>query len=122
MSALAMILTAAMAVPGDAPEKVSGEMVQQGLDLSGEWEGVWHDVSGAKQEIEITSFEGWGAVDEGAGRVRFRDKSLSAYGIYEQRGDRLMICVALLGKPRPDKLQAGDGVQLFVLRRIKSKK
>jgi hypothetical protein len=33
ISALAMILTAAMVVPGDGPEKVSGEMVQQKLGL-----------------------------------------------------------------------------------------
>lgn len=40
MSALAMILTAAIVVPGDVPEKVLGE-IEQRLDLSGEWEGTW---------------------------------------------------------------------------------
>jgi hypothetical protein len=38
MSALAMILTAAMVVPGDGPEKVSGELCRmRRLDLRGEW-------------------------------------------------------------------------------------
>jgi hypothetical protein len=42
MSALAMILTAAMAVPGDRPEKESGEMVRQRqpLNLDGQWKAV----------------------------------------------------------------------------------
>ena len=39
-SALAMVLMAAMTVPGNGPEKVSGE-VEKRLDLRGEWEGVW---------------------------------------------------------------------------------
>jgi len=39
-SAFAMILMATMAVPGNGPEKVSEE-VEQRLDVSGEWEGVW---------------------------------------------------------------------------------
>ena len=39
MSALAMILMTAMVVPGKGPEKVSMEM-EQGLDLSEEWEGT----------------------------------------------------------------------------------
>ena len=40
-SALAMILMTAMVVPGNGPEKVSGEVEQeQRLDLSGEWEGT----------------------------------------------------------------------------------
>jgi hypothetical protein len=39
MSTLAIVLTAAMVVPGNGPEMVSWEM-EQGLDLSGEWEGV----------------------------------------------------------------------------------
>jgi hypothetical protein len=40
MSALAMILVAAMGLPGDGSEKVSGEM-EQGLDLRGTWEGTY---------------------------------------------------------------------------------
>ncbi len=122
MSALAMILTAAMAVPADGPEKVSGEIVRRELDLSGKWRGVLHHVNGSKQEIEIISFEGWGAVDEGAGRVRFKDQFRTAYGIYEQRGDRLMICIALNGKPRPTRFRAGDENLLLVLRRVRFSK
>ena len=44
-SALAMVLMAAM-VPGNGPEMVSGE-VEQGLDLSGEWEGGIMEKNGA---------------------------------------------------------------------------
>jgi hypothetical protein len=40
MSALTMVLMAAMAVPGDGPKKGPGEKVQ-GLELRGEWEGEW---------------------------------------------------------------------------------
>ncbi len=38
MSALAMILAAAMAVPGAGPEKVSEGKIQKRLDLRGRWE------------------------------------------------------------------------------------
>jgi hypothetical protein len=42
MSALAMILTAAMAVPGDGLERMSGERAreEQPLDLTGQWKAV----------------------------------------------------------------------------------
>jgi hypothetical protein len=47
MSALAMILTGAMVVLGDGPEKVSGEVAKtQRLDLRGRWEGSWTDENG----------------------------------------------------------------------------
>jgi hypothetical protein len=51
MSALAMILTAAMAVPRNGPENVSGE-VEQGLDLREEWEGIaWSDNTIWRSEV-----------------------------------------------------------------------
>ena len=53
MSALAMILTAVMAVPGNGPEKASGE-IRQGLDLSGEWEGTLHSFDGKVYQVHLT--------------------------------------------------------------------
>ena len=44
-SALVMVLMAAMAVPGNGPEKVAGE-VKQELDMNGRWEGTFLNVGG----------------------------------------------------------------------------
>ncbi|MGH7221633.1 MAG: hypothetical protein ACRELF_00220, partial [Gemmataceae bacterium] len=76
MSAVAMILTAAMVVPGSGPEMVSGEM-EQGLDLGGEWKGIWGGAQGGYVNvrfnegiIELTEDNG-----EGLGaRVSFIDE------------------------------------------------
>ena len=56
-SALAMILTAAMAVPASGPEKVSGE-VEQGLDLRGEWEGLLWKEQGDFIWVDYRDLEG----------------------------------------------------------------
>src|SRR5215469_9506700 len=91
-SALAMVLMAAMVVPANRPEKVSGE-VEQRLDLRGEWEGTRYDANGDEWVIEI-NFAEWGIVDEGAGRLRFKYDISSGYGIYQQHGDRLTISIS----------------------------
>ncbi len=126
MSALAMILTAAMAVPGDGPKKVSGEMVQQRLDLSGEWRSYFKGVLDlSKGEINL---ERLSIIDEGAGRLRLKLRSVdnigfyTCYGIYEQNGDRLKICFAFDGKSRPTRFHHGGGQYLYDLRRVTSSK
>lgn len=119
MSALAMILTATIVVPGDVPEKVSGEMVQ-GLDLSGRWKVILR-LDGNEGPIR-TDLTKWGTVDEGAGRVHFTSAGLTAYGIYEQRGDCVLICVAKHRKPRPIRFEDGADQYLLILHRVKPRK
>jgi hypothetical protein len=134
MSALAMILTAAMAAPGDGPEKVSGEVVR-GLDLSGEWEGVSPsadlpvDVSGRKLRFRggrggISNYTvPWKVADEGNGKIRVKFQgSEPVLGIYEWRGDRVCLCYAYANRPRPTKFEVGEGRAVLILHRVKSSK
>lgn len=52
MSALAMLLTVVLVVPEKGPEKVSDE-VQQGLALSGEWEGTFELAQSTNGEAQL---------------------------------------------------------------------
>jgi hypothetical protein len=135
-SALAMILAAAMAVPGRGPEKVSGE-TEQRLDLSGVWVGEWKDggahadtplrvrlrkgVITAKgknwehpDKIKITK-----VIDEGNGNVRFTLGLESCVGIYRQEADRLSICFCIVPQDRPTSVRPRENQWLFILHRIK---
>jgi uncharacterized protein (TIGR03067 family) len=49
------------------------------------------------------------------------DKGKTVYGIYRFEGDKLRVCLALPGKPRPAKFEAsaGSGLVLEVLEPIK---
>jgi hypothetical protein len=129
MSALAMILTAAMVVPGDVPEKVSGEM-EQGLDLSGEWEGTITYGGEAKDvvmlDFTLIEFEwsrvylsNWKVQDEGQGRFRLIEVFRPYIGIYEWRSDCLALCYAKADIGRPTSFQASDGQILLILHRVK---
>ena len=88
-SALAMILAAAMAVPGDGSESVSMEMVQ-GLDLSGTWKGFnGNRVMEDQFKLLLAKSDSW--VDEGAGKMRFKIRGVTYYGIYEQRDRKSVV-------------------------------
>ncbi|HTU18289.1 MAG TPA: hypothetical protein VMG10_09550 [Gemmataceae bacterium] len=126
-----MILTAAMAIPGNGPEMVSGELIEQGLDLSGKWEGTWQGedsfifplVRVAKTGVrfgEGPSFLDWEIRDEGQGKLSIRTICGTSFGIYEQDGDRLMICTD--SRKRPTTYRGGDGQSLLILHRVKSRK
>ena len=128
-SVLAMVLMAAMAIPGNGPEKVSGEMEQE-LDLSGEWKGVWS-----------VNEPGWGAgndvarlakgklndcvlgrvVDEGHGRCRFHLDDVLCLGIYRQDGGCLVICFRYACSERgyPRTFETGGKRHLLILHRVK---
>src|SRR5262249_54447851 len=109
-SALVMVLMAAMAVPGNGPEKVSGE-VEQRLDLRGEWEGHCFYMSdkGDSPPVHFTCkepriligedcfVEGIELVDEGQGRVKITRTAgvlnqQPSNGIYRHDGNRLLMC------------------------------
>jgi hypothetical protein len=142
MSALAMILTAAMMVPGDGPEKASGEIARerQPLDLSGEWEGTLQDATTPKggikmkakmlaedfyysKEPDLRFYRGLAEVyDEGAGRMRFEPEAGKILGIYQQDGDRVIMCIGDANGNRPDSFRIGKGQQLLILHRVKSRK
>lgn len=132
MSALAMILTAAMVVPGDGLEKVSGEMVQ-GLDLSGKWEGVWMENPNGETapfgykdgSIYFSARTHFPAkiVDDGKGRLHFTQGWEGYIGIYQQDRSRLTICYCDKRYGRPTSFRIGDGKhQLIILHRVKPRK
>jgi hypothetical protein len=140
MSALAMILTAAMMVPGDGPEKVSAEVRKpQPLDLRGKWKGIRKTEKG---EYEVLASDGMSQLscrplprgkqgpsyltpritDEGKGKLRLMWFDNPCLGIYEQDGDRLTICFRDVRKGRPISLRTVGGQELLILHRIKPRK
>jgi uncharacterized protein (TIGR03067 family) len=133
-SALAMIVTAAMVVPGDMPEKVSGEMEER-LDLRGEWEGRWWPNKDAS--LEVTLRDGsiqlsdksrpslpvvFKIIDEAEGVLHVQYDASRHHGIYKWDNDRLVLCLREANKGRPTSFQARDGQQLFILHRVKPRK
>ncbi|HEY7310848.1 MAG TPA: hypothetical protein VH643_15900 [Gemmataceae bacterium] len=137
MSTLVLVLAAAMAVPGNGPEMLSGE-TERGLDLSGEWEGRWK-TDKAEYEVELLGEKGgcsyrrlprgkcWGYLtpditDQGEGRLRLTWEDDPCLGIYEQDGDCLTICFRDAREGRPLSFRVGDGQHLLILHRVKPRK
>lgn len=134
MSTLVLMLTAAMAVPGNGPEMESGE-VEQGLDLRGEWEGIIPSRIPARiKRIELIGdqFRQYIAdkyvpshivfTDEGTGRLRVRRKNDDYLGIYRWEGDHIFICVRHAPRGRPTEFKQGEDRFLFILHRVKPRK
>jgi hypothetical protein len=138
MSTLVLMLTAAMAVPGNGPEKVSGEM-EQGLDLRGRWEGTFQawqggvsgeaQVSNGKIHLRLLTVpcgagrvyeKKWQCTDEGEGKLLLFESKRP--GIYRQHGDHIIICFRASEKGRPAAFQAEDDQYLLILHRVKSRK
>lgn len=137
MSTYAIILTGLMI--GSGPERVSDE-IEQGLNLSGEWEGVWQTQRSSR---EVTLRDGklhWAGclvgeppdryeyslhvVEEGRGnlRIRLSNRHLGVYrclAIYHQKGDRLLICFRAVAKGRPVGFSVNEGQRLLILHRVK---
>lgn len=134
-SALAVVLTAAMAVPGNGPEMVSAEM-EQGLDLRGEWEG-WLD-NGAGliytanlKENRLVARRGVGSIqfprflvkEDGKGTIQVTLGSGRVIkGIFRYEGDGVLICIRPDGNGRPKSFQADDNQFLVILHRVKPRK
>ncbi len=134
-SVLAMVLAT---VTASGPEWVSAE-TERGLDLRGEWEGLWC-VGG-----EVKIFNGhamWNLllgvrgkactrsgtliclceiIDEGNSRLRgwCNVPDTRIHGIYRQERDHLEICFRPVGKQRPTSFHSGDGQYYLILRRVK---
>jgi hypothetical protein len=133
MPALAMILTAVLVVPGDVPERESCE-VEQGLDLRGDWEGtiIYKDnrtdcVTLAHCRLIVWSWSSvdlrsWKMREEGRGKFRVVFDLRDYLGIYEWRGDTVVLCIRPMSKGRPMSFQAGDGRTLLILHRVKPRK
>ena len=138
-SALAMILAAAMAVPGRGLEKVSGE-TEQRLDLSGVWVGEWKD-GGAhadtplrvrlRKGVFVVKGDNWDrpdkikitkVIDEGNGNMRFTLGLESCVGIYREEADHLSICFCIVPQDRPTSFRPTEKQYLFILHRVKSGK
>jgi hypothetical protein len=130
MSTLAMILTAAMVVPGDGPKMESRE-IEQGLDLSGTWEGTFHAIDGEVWTIHLTRArcrcESKRAMseydnpfrDDGGGKLHIHNRP-GRLGIYRQEGDHLIICLG--DEYRPTTFRTTDGQNLLILHRVKPSK
>lgn len=142
-SVMAMVFTAAMAVPGSGPGAVCGEMEQR-LDLRGEWEGTlksaWGDTHPTRLVMKalrsgVTLYLGERTAedryflgtltDEGGGSQRravlaVREGEAPLYIIYEQEGDYLTICWRRW--ERPCSFRAGNNQDLLILHRVKPRK
>jgi hypothetical protein len=127
MSALAMILTAAMAVSGDGAGNASMEVVH-GLDLNGIWEGNWKTKEGEiaiRIDPKVIAFESdqgsctldrSNMIDEGCGKLLFR----GIPSLYRQESNLLIICFSD-AKSRPLAIGAEYG-HLLILHRVKARK
>lgn len=129
MSALAIILAAAMAVPADGTKKVSAEMEQR-LRLNEDGDGVFQNDARAilpaslrKSQLTVTRPEERITIhvvftDEGRGKLRMTGTA-TRLGIYKREKDRLIICI---GEERPTSYQGGDGQELIILHPVRSSK
>lgn len=139
MSALAMILTTAMVVPWDVPGKVSGEMVQEPLNLNGKWEGSLHTKlpDNTDSTMPVTYQDGKLTIvneaevakvlfiDEGKGKCRCRieeEDSEALLGIYKWQRDQLLLCFNVNGKGRPTNFMVERTKSLLILHRVKPRK
>jgi hypothetical protein len=127
MSALAMILTAAMAVSGDGPERVSGETRQIKLDLRGEWKlefdgGTLESLS--REEL----LRALRIQDMGEGKLRMAlpksykgDLVFIPYtGTYRQEKDRVVIHFRMVVEKTPTAFRDHFRRGCIILHRIKS--
>jgi hypothetical protein len=132
MSALAMILMAAMVVPGDVPEKVSGEVSSVEKALLGEWKGTW-EVNGKVLEVQMEIEKGWVGylsigvcarsrteiTDVGSGKFKLRWFSTTYLGIYKQEEDKVVLCLRRASRGGyPTSFRAEDRQELYILHRI----
>ncbi len=126
MSALAMILTVAIVVPGDGrSEKVLGEAVKpQVLDLKGEWMVTFDSID---KSLRINGQEFMRSLkvrDEGGGNLRMtvsrNGKKCPCLGIYRQEGDKVLISWCPEERGRPTGFQ--KTVNIITLRRVQPAK
>lgn len=134
MPILALFVAAGL-MPSSGPEKISGEVVQDALDLSGKWEGTLDpyetsmDNGGqisVKYHPAFSELFGTEIVDEGDGRLRMqwgeRNCRSTHKGIYRQNGDHLIICFQRADYGVPSTFRTDDRQYLLELRRIKKRK
>jgi hypothetical protein len=127
MSAFVMVLAAGMAV-GNGPEKVSGE-VEPGLDLHGKWAGSIGIEPGftppaSYEDGRLTVIRPDGPhsatlklIDQGEGKCKCRIAGDEALGIYQWKGQQLVLCIGRHEK-RPSTFRLEDGL-LFTLRPVR---
>jgi hypothetical protein len=136
MSTLVIVLTAAMAVPGNGLEMVSGEIIQetQSLDLSGEWEGTWttHATKTGKATLNagdlrrhfgggIILSEDFIAEEVGGGKLRINWGVAGPYlGIYRRMDDSIVISFRPAEEGYPTSYRTtSHGQYLLILHRVK---
>jgi hypothetical protein len=135
-SALAMVLMAAMTVPGSGPEKVSSD-VDERLNLGGQWTVTYHCVSGQTDEwvaiVEGGHFKlrskdktltiNFGEVqDEGRGNIRWTGGPRELLGIYRRYGDRVIISFREASTGRPKYFNTEKDQDIIILDRGKPAK
>jgi hypothetical protein len=127
MSTLVLVLTAAMAVPGNGPDMVSVEIAEQRLNLSGVWKGTIFRQEGKPLDAMLGDsilfdFDDWEYSDEGAGRFSLIVSGAGYLGIYMSDGDDVILCYRRARYGRPESFRAGDGQHLLILHRVKPRK
>jgi hypothetical protein len=136
MSTLVLVLAAGMTIPGDVPKEVSWE-VEQGLDLRGQWEGVWYWPCGMNDNMTLCRgtltlgacgpLRTSNIVDEGGGLCRLSAHGWVMPGIYQQQSDRVIICFRRMYSredkdKRPTSFQRTSEQHLLILHRVKPAK
>ena len=135
---LAIILTAAMVIPRNAPQKVSWKLIRESepLDLSAEWEGTLEEYDGETMRVKLTKDQiyfdigdagnrfHWRIIDEGSGKFSFWISEPPTLGIYHQEGDRLIMCDIFPGfhHQRPKSFEKKKGISFLILHRVNPRK
>jgi hypothetical protein len=130
MSALAMILMAAMAVPGDGSEQVSAETIEKRLDLRGRWElelvGYFQGACYSEEQLcRILHVQ-----DDGGGVLRLSMPKFGEHGLvfipcsgtYHQVGDLVVINFRVVAEKTPDSFRDNIPKGCLILHRVKSRK
>jgi hypothetical protein len=138
-SRLAMVVMAAMTLPGNGPEKMSDEVTRERLDLSGKWEGnISHQMgfsisaSIEKGHLAEVNWLGGGPMvvasyrlsvtSEGPGRFRLTLNGERYVGIYKWGSSEVILCYRQAEQGHPTSFRAGNGQHLLILRRAKPAK
>jgi hypothetical protein len=128
----AVLLLLAIALPGDNPVRVGGDIAPPGpLDLSGRWEGSWSREGDT--DIGVTLEDGrltlpmtppaplpLRMVDEGQGRFRATLGRVELHGIYQRQDDRIVLCWRGVDRDRPTRFVDEGCADVLILRRVRS--
>lgn len=142
MPSLLFFLSVTTIIPSSGTEKTLAE-IDQGLDLRGQWTGVWclgkdnilvaslwsgiarenkgdvYQLRGIGNKFELLCrFES--LVDEGSGKCHFHSSYNGKHylGIYRREGEKIILCFQEVRYGRPRIFRVSEFSELLVLRRV----